>query len=46
MKKEVILAIYAIFLVILGSGCAPQEVPIGNVSEPIVKDVQQEAVEK
>ncbi|MBS3116366.1 hypothetical protein J4421_02095, partial [Candidatus Woesearchaeota archaeon] len=45
MKKEVILAIYAIFLVILGSGCAPQEVPIGNVSEPIVEDVQQEAVE-
>jgi len=41
----VILAIYAIFLVILGSGCAPQEVPIGNVSEPIVEDVQQEAVE-
>src|SRR3989344_5691626 len=46
MKKEVMLAICAIFLVILGSGCAPQEVPIGNAPEPIVEDAQQEAAEE
>ena len=45
MKKEVMLAICAIFLVILSSGCAPQEVPIGNAPEPIVEDVQREAAE-
>ncbi|MBI2208082.1 hypothetical protein HYU50_01150, partial [Candidatus Woesearchaeota archaeon] len=45
MKKEVMLAICAIFLVMLSSGCAPQEVPIDDVPEPIVKDVQQEAAE-
>ncbi len=46
MKKEVMLAICAIFLVILSSGCAPQEVPIENVPEPLVEDVQQEAAEE
>ncbi|MBI2176297.1 hypothetical protein HYU40_03015 [Candidatus Woesearchaeota archaeon] len=45
MKKEVMLAICAVFLVILSSGCAPQEVPIENVPEPIVEDVQQEVAE-
>ncbi|MBI2581197.1 hypothetical protein HYV85_05340 [Candidatus Woesearchaeota archaeon] len=45
MEKEVMLAICAIFLVILSSGCAPQGVPIENVLEPIVEDAQQEAAE-
>ena len=45
MKKEVMLAICAIFLVMLSSGCAPQEVPIDNVPEPIAEDVRQEATE-
>ena len=45
MKKEGMLAIGAIFLVILTSGCAPQKVPIDTVPEPIVEDVQQEAAE-
>ena len=43
--KEVMLAICAIFLVMLSSGCAPQEVPIDNVPEPIVEDARQEAAE-
>src|SRR3989344_3895838 len=45
MKKEEKLAICAIFLVMLSSGCAPQEVPIDNVPEPIAEDVRQEATE-
>src|SRR3989338_10781127 len=40
--KEVMLAICAIFLVMLSSGCAPQEVPIDNVPEPIVEEAPQE----
>ena len=40
--KEVMLAICAIFLVMLSSGCAPQEVPIDNVPEPIIEEAPQE----
>ena len=39
------LAICAIFLIMLSSGCAPQEFPIDDMSEPIVEDVQQEVAE-
>ncbi|OGY51224.1 MAG: hypothetical protein A3A02_01115 [Candidatus Buchananbacteria bacterium RIFCSPLOWO2_01_FULL_39_33] len=45
MEKEVMLAICAIFLIMLSSGCAPQEFPIDDMSEPIVEDVQQEVAE-
>src|SRR3989338_2364343 len=42
MKRGVMLAICAIFLVMLSSGCAPQEVPIDNVPEPMVEEAPQE----
>ena len=45
MKKKVMLAICAIFLVMLSSGCAPQEVPIDDVPKPIIENAQQEAAE-
>ncbi|MEK6940012.1 MAG: hypothetical protein AABX31_04760, partial [Nanoarchaeota archaeon] len=46
MKKEVMLAICAIFLVVLSNGCAPKQVSMENVPEPIAEDAQQEAAEE
>src|SRR3989338_8754306 len=46
MKKEVLLAMGIIFLVMLSNGCAPPEVPLDDVPEPIIEDVQQEVAEE
>lgn len=44
MKKEIFLLGILLLLAFIAFGCATQEVPLEKVTEPVVKDTQQEAV--